>query len=453
VNRRFLLVFGLLVVAAVGYGVFKSASADRTAKPPEIPADVTDPPIRQVIEAKRAAVLASPRNATAWGELGMAFDAHERWDQSQACYERAMQLAPSDARWPFLIAEQLNWRRKVGTDKEEAVRLYRIAAERTPPGRTHAWIPTLSLADLLTELGRPDEAAPLYQRAYEADPANPWARYRMAGLLADRGQTGEAIRIYETLVLNTYARKKSAAALAEFYRRQGNGKDADGYEHGAGLLPPDVPWANPYADPVAELRRGKAMLTDTFFAQEREQDAHGVLATATALADQYPSVETQLLLLRALVETGNFAGAAAVADDVLRVDPRAVTAHSFLGIARLGLADRAEAEGRKADAERLLAQADEALGESVRLKPDYAPGHLYRAKALLRLGRLPEAEKAARAGVASRPEEWEGHSVLADVLAAAGHKAEAVAAAEEALKRAPPDEPRPKRTLEALRKK
>jgi tetratricopeptide (TPR) repeat protein len=194
------------------------------------------------------------------------------------------------------------------------------------------------------------------------------------------------------------------------------------------------------------------MLTDTFFAQEREQDAHGVLATATALADQYPSVETQLLLLRALVNTGNFVGAAAVADDVLRVDSRAVTAHSFLGIARLGLADRAEAEGRKADAERLLAQAAEALGESVRLKPDYAPGHLYRAKALLRLGRPTEAERAARAGVAARPEEWEAYLVLSDVLAANGRKAEAMAAAEQAVKLAPRDEPRAKQALEALKK-
>ena len=142
----------------------------------------------------------------------------------------------------------------------------------------------------------------------------------------------------------------------------------------------------------------------------------------------------------------------AVADDVLRVEPGAVTAHSFLGLARLGLADRAEAEGRKADADRLLAQAAEALGESVRLKPDYAPGHLYRAKALLRLGRLPEAEEAARAGVASRPEEWEVYLVLADVLAAAGRKAEAVAAAEQAVKLAPPNEPRPKQALEALKK-
>jgi Flp pilus assembly protein TadD len=129
-----------------------------------------------------------------------------------------------------------------------------------------------------------------------------------------------------------------------------------------------------------------------------------------------------------------------------------VTAHSFLGLARLGLADRAEAAGRKADAHRLLAQAAEALGESVRLKPDYAPGYYYQAKALLRLGRLPEAEEAARGGVRSRPEEWEGYLILADVLAARGRKSEAITAAEQAVKLAHPDDPRPKQALEALKK-
>jgi tetratricopeptide (TPR) repeat protein len=143
-----------------------------------------------------------------------------------------------------------------------------------------------------------------------------------------------------------------------------------------------------------------------------------------------------------------------VADDILRDENgrKLVTAHAFLGLARLGLADRAEAAGRKADAERLLAQAAEALGESVRLKSDYAPGYFYRAKALLRLGRLPEAEAAARAGVGCRPEEWEGYLVLADVLAAAGRKADAITAAEQAVKLAHPNDPRPKQALEALKK-
>jgi tetratricopeptide (TPR) repeat protein len=188
--------------------------------------------------------------------------------------------------------------------------------------------------------------------------------------------------------------------------------------------------------------------------QEAAHEDRAAVHTATALADQYPSVETQMMLLRALVNAGDYPAALAVADDILRDEDgkRLVTAHSFLGLARLGLADRAEAEGRKADTDRLLAQAAEALGESVRLKPDYAPGHIYQAKAFLRLGRLPEAEKAARAGIAARPEEWEVYLVLADVLVAAGRKAEAVTAAEQAVKFAPPNEPRAKRALEALKK-
>jgi tetratricopeptide (TPR) repeat protein len=450
VNRKFALVVGVVVVAAVGFAGFKYIVS--AARPPEIPNDVTDPPIRKVIAAKRAAVVADPRSAAAWGELGMAFDAHERWEQSQRCYERAMELDRSDARWPFLLAEVLNWRRKADPNKEEAVRLYQIAAGRTPPSPAHTWVATLSLADLLTELGREDEAAPLYQRVFEADPVNPWATYRMAGLLAERGWTDDTARVYRTLEHSPYARQKSAVALAELYRRLGKTTEADAYQHAAESLPADVSWPNPYANGVAELRRGRAVLTDTYFVQERAQDAAGVLATATALADQYPSVETQLLLLRALLSTGDYPAALAVADDVLRVDPKAVTAHSFLGLARLRLADRAEAEGRNADADRLFAQAAEALGEAIRLKPDYAPGYLYRAKALLRLGRLQEAETAARAGVAARPEEWEVHLMLADVLAASGRKAEAVTVAEQAVKLAPPNEPRAKQALEALKK-
>jgi tetratricopeptide (TPR) repeat protein len=453
VKRRLALLVGLLVLAALGCAVLKYIeSAARATAPPEIPADVTDPPIREVIAAKRAAVIADPRSATAWGELGMAFDAHERWAESQVCYERAMKLAPSDARWPFLLAEQLNWRNKSEPNKEQAVRLYRMAADRTPPTPAHTWIAALCLADLLTELDRAEEAAPLYQQVFDADPANPWAAYRMARLLADRGQVEDAIRLYLPLASSPTTRQKSAVALAELYRRLGKAAEAANYERTAGQLPPDVSWPNPYANPVAELRRGRVMLFDTYFVQERAEDAAGVLATATALADQYPSVETQLLLLRALVNTGDFSAAVAVADDVLRVKPTALTAHSFLGLARLGLADLAEAEGRKADADRLLTEAAEALGESVRLKPDYAPGHLYRAKALLRLGRLPEAEKSARAGVAARPEEWEVHLMLADVLAATGRKAEAITAAEQAVKLAPPNEPRAKQALEKLKK-
>src|SRR5205814_6909411 len=139
---------------------------------------------------------------------------------------------------------------------------------------------------------------------------------------------------------------------------------------------------------------------------EAAREGRAAVHTANALADQYPSVESQMMLLRALVNAGDYPAALAVGDDILRDGDgrRMVTAHLFLGLARLGLADRAEAETRKADTDQLLAQAAEAFGESVRLKSNYAPGHFYRAKALLRLGRLGEAEASARAGVGCRPE-------------------------------------------------
>jgi tetratricopeptide (TPR) repeat protein len=454
-SRRIILVVAAFLAVGAVVGYYLWAGRGTVAPPPPlIPAELTDPPARKVVEGKRQAVLAAPRSGDAWGELGMALDAHDASTEAKVCYRRAMDLDPSDARWPFLLAEQLNWRSDTGTDKEEAVRLYRQAVACPPSAHNNRATAMLTLADLLTELGRGDEAVPLYQQVYEAEPSNPHAAYRVGVALADRGETEKATRILLGLAQNPYARKKSAIAMAQLSRGVGRAKDADGFDYAAGLLPPDYYWANSFAEEVAALRRGRRALMDRYVGQEAAHDDRAVVHTATALADQYPAVETQMLLLRALVNAGDYPAALAVADDILR-DPdgqKLVTAHSFLGLARIGLADRAEAEGRKADTDRLLAQAAEALGESVRLKPDYAPGYYYRAKALLRLGRLPEAEEAARGGVRCRPEEWEGYLILADVLAARGRKAEAITAAEQAVKLAHPNEPRPKQALEALKK-
>ena len=276
----------------------------------------------------------------------------------------------------------------------------------------------------------------------------------MGMAMADRDQTEKAAQILLGLARKPYAQKKSASGMGELSRRTGRTKDADGFDYAAGLLPPDQQWPNPFVAEVSGLWRGRRALMQRYVEQEAAHQERATIHTATSLADQYPSIETQLLLLRAYVTARDYPAAVAVADDILRDEDgrKLATAHSFLGLARLGLADRAEAEGRKADAIRLLTQAAEALGESVRLKSDYAPGHIYQAKALLRLGRLPEAETAARAGVACRPEEWEGYFVLADVLAAAGRKKDAITTAEQAVKLAHPNDPRPKKALEALKK-
>ena len=453
-SRSTILVAIAVVAIAAGIGYYLwSRHASAGPPPPAIPEGLTDPPARKMVEQKRLAVLAALHSGTAWGELAMSFDAHEASAEAIACYRRAMDLDPKDGRWPFLLAGQLK-EHGAGADKEEAVQLYRRAADCSPRSSDYWATALLTLADLLTELGRASEAAPLYQQVYDEDPSNPWAAYRMGVVLADRGETEKATKILLGLAGNPFANRKAAIALAELNRRAGRAKDADGFEYAASLLPPDNRWMTPFDAEVFTLWRGRRALVSTYVAQEGARNDRVAVRTATALADQYPSVETQMMLLRALVSVGEYRAAVAVADDMLRDEGgrRLVNAHTSLGVARIGLADRAEVEGRKDDADRLLAQAVEAFGESVRLQSDFALGHIYRAKALLRLGKLPQAEEAARAGVSSRPEEWQGYLVLSDVLAASGRKAEAVAAAELAVKLAHPNEPRPKKALEALQK-
>jgi tetratricopeptide (TPR) repeat protein len=367
--RRIVLPAAIVLAAAAGIGYYLWANRGAAGpSPPPIPDALTDPPARKVVEEKRQAVLAAPTSGTAWGELGMAFQAHDAQDEATACYRRATELDPDDARWPYLLAGQL-LRSGTGPDREEAVRLYRRAADCPGPSPAHRATALLTLADRLTELGRGDEAAPLYQQVYDADPSNPWAAYRVGMALADRDEVEKAADILLGLVRNPYARKKATIAMAQLSRRTGRAKDADAFDYAAGLVPPDAHWANPFAAEVGDLRRGRRALMARVVDQETAHEDRAAVHTANALADQYPSAETQMMLLRALVNAGDYPAAVAVADDIMRDSEgrKLVTAHSFLGLARMGLADRAEAEGRKADADRLLAQAADSLGESVRL--------------------------------------------------------------------------------------
>ncbi len=435
----------------VGYTLWVGGSAG--PPPPPVPDALTDPLARKLVGQKRQAVLAAPHSGPAWGELGMAFDAHDVAAEATTCYRRALDLDPRDARWPYLLAGRVK-QSGTGADQEEAVRLYRRAAECPASSPAHLAVVLLTLGDLLTELGRSDEAFPLYREAYAAAPSNSWAAYRMGVALADRGETGRAAPILLGLARDPAARKKSYTAMAALTRRAGQAQEADKFEYAASLLPSDRDWENPFTAEVAEMRRGRRALVNRIVAQEGAHENRAAVRTATALADQYPSAESQVMLLRALVNAGDYPAALAVADDILRDEggKRLVNAHLFRGLARLGQADRAEAAGRKSDADRLLAQAADSFGETVRLQANNALAYYSQARALLRLNRLSEAEKAARAGVASRPEVWEGYLILSDVLAAAGRKAEAVTAAEQAVKLAHPSEPRPRQALEALKK-
>src|SRR5207237_552033 len=79
-------------------------------------------------------------------------------------------------------------------NREAAARLYRRSADCPPLSPAHRAAALLTLADLLTELGRGEEAAPLYEQVHAADPSDPWAAYRVGKARAERGESEAAAR-------------------------------------------------------------------------------------------------------------------------------------------------------------------------------------------------------------------------------------------------------------------
>ena len=94
--------------AACGAATYYFVRSNHVPTPvvPEIPAIWTDPPIVEIAGLKRRAVLANVRSGNAWGEYGLVFDAHDRFEEAKVCYRAAMQLSPQDARWPYFLAQR-----------------------------------------------------------------------------------------------------------------------------------------------------------------------------------------------------------------------------------------------------------------------------------------------------------------------------------------------------------
>src|SRR5690606_35632643 len=85
--------------------------------------------------------------------------------------------------------------------------------------------------------------------------------------------------------------------------------------------------------------------------------------------------------------------------------------------------DEIQAALQRGDAEEVLRQTDALLAET----PGNDAAHEYRARALLELGRVGEAEKHAHAAVRLDPEEVRYRELLAQILSRAGAHRDAAA--------------------------
>ncbi|MGB0716266.1 MAG: FG-GAP-like repeat-containing protein [Phycisphaerae bacterium] len=81
-----------------------SSASNETRKATEIPfPDTTEmePRVVSVLEDARNRVVTNPMDAMAWGNLGVAFDAHFLFDEAATAYRRASELSPDTFDWVY----------------------------------------------------------------------------------------------------------------------------------------------------------------------------------------------------------------------------------------------------------------------------------------------------------------------------------------------------------------
>jgi tetratricopeptide (TPR) repeat protein len=344
-------------------------------RPEDVPVperlEAMEPPVKAQFSERRAAVLRllsepdAPAEAVAasLGELGMTFHAYGDAAQAEACYLRALALAPRSFRWAY------------GLGMVQAERGDAVAAE-TSFRRASSLDPTsvpvrLRLAQLAEEAGRREQAEPLYREALARDPDCIRALVGLGRLALGAGRPAEAVELLQRALAWQPNAPEIHQALGMAYRELGERELARKH---LGRVPP------------SKLEQQKLPMTDPFAAEldRRRTGARG----------------HDMRAIRALDE-GRYDLAAIEMRQALLADPdRAYARH--------GLAVALFRAGRNQE-------AVDALEELLRKDPTHLPSRLLLARVLAAQGNLRAAEERLEATLREWPDDSETHLQLAEL--------------------------------------
>lgn len=407
-----------------------------------------EPPVRELIEARRQAVLDEPGSAEHWGALGMALDIHDFDTAADACYRRALELDPSRFAWAYYRAMAL-------AELADPVAAAAFeAAVALDPGFSPLLV---RYGDLLLGLGRMEDAEKRYRQAIEADGDGAGhALLGLARLAAAAGDLAQAIAHAEQALAAAPRLGPAHGLLAELHRRAGEPKKA--------------------AEARRQLReqRGPSVLVDRWVAELMELGASSywlhergqflLASRRPRLAEEQfraaieltPHAQFHESLARALLVQELYDEAEASLRRALELAPELASSHLLLGrlYARTGRRSEAVAALRRAAELRPGSPAVRELGEQLLAAGERREGMLWLEKSLavdedvrvlLAVAFYyattpdeprrdpPKAERLARRLLeltGERPEAWDA---LGASLAAQGRFEEAVPAAERAL--------------------
>jgi tetratricopeptide (TPR) repeat protein len=447
VRRLLLAVATLLAIGGAAVGVW-ALLRPPPAPVPEVPAQVEDPEVRASLEEARAKVIASPRDAAAWGELGLHFFANLFDRPADQCFEEAARLDPDDARWPYargVIA--------LKRDPGNAVALLRQAAAASEPGPEYVSNARLLLAEALLERRELDEAERLFTAEANHPAGNARATLGLGLVARARGDEARAERYLIDARASQHTRIQATIQLAAVARARGDTATAVAMEKEAAAMPDDRPWPDPLMERLAELRVGRRARERAI--DELERDRRYDLAADMYLsqAREQPTVAAYCGAAVNFARLHEYDRAAEVAREAIRLDEKSSQGHYTLALVQFTRAEKELARSPgSAAAKDWLREASKAAERATELKPDHGQAYLFWGVSLKLLGEPAAAVEPLRKGIACQPDHMLLHLSLGEALTETGNLPEAETYLENA-RRVAPDDPRVSQAIDRLRAK
>ena len=316
------------------------APADVSDAAPSIPdPDLSDmePRVAERFAQVRAAIVADPESAAAWGTFGMVAHAHELWEEALVAYERAQRLDPTDERWPYFLGDV---RSVIGTDLAGAATAFRKAIDlRSGYAPSHMRLGRVLVAD-----DQPGAAAAELERALQLAPELQPAMVTLAQLELAAGDFEQAEVRLDRVLVESPRHAQALSTLGQVYMRQGRRDEARAVAERAR----DAALYNLFDDPLMGqvVREGKSSVLiwerakGFFEGGDFEQAAIGL---AQVVELQPDNVEASYQLAIAYGNIGQLERSLEQMEKVAAADPDLVDAKVQLGKLHLDLGRPASA--------------------------------------------------------------------------------------------------------------
>lgn len=271
---------------------------------------------------RKTAGLSDEKLAKGFGELGRLYHANHLYEPAIACYRNAAQLASPDFRFAYLRAYAYQQK----GDLETAVQAYRQALTLRPD-----YAPAqVRLAEVYLDLGRPEQALPLFQEVSDAAEVRA-AAFGLGRIALTQQAYQDAAHWLEHAQKEQPTASRIHYPLAMAYRGLGDVTKARAHLAQRGDVTPTI--ADPVVEELAGLISGaRTHLYLASKAAQAKQYSRTAEEFRKALALDPISTLARVNLARTLYLLGDQRGAHRQLSEALRRAPTDSLAHYYMGL-------------------------------------------------------------------------------------------------------------------------